>query len=289
MGLTYEAVRSRAMAIRRQSGIPKPHRTNLPEPEKDGYITRWVDRLQISGDSMVAGDFQVPFFHYEASEKLLAVAQKLNIKTLTIGGDFFDVPYWSRFDVTAYQHKLNWDTDKRLGRELLAAFAEWFDLIYIVADNHFRRALRKLDFKSSMRGLYGDVVGEALEEKIIASDYPIAEINKKWLVIHPAAYRQLKLSLASDLAMKYRKNCFNFHGHLAAKGFSKYGDYIIVDGACMTDAALHEYVRDHPTAHPDWNVGFYALKDNWPLEFWFHEDFPWSYWLGDREANPQVG
>lgn len=273
--LTYQALRVRAGSLRNGT-------TAIPSPEGDGYITRWIEHLKIAGDSMIAGDFQVPFFHREAVEKLLLVARKLDIKTLTIGGDFFDVPYWSSFDQTAYLSKFTWDDDKRIGRELLGALAEWFDHIYIVADNHFRRALRKLDFKSSLRGLYGDVVGEALQEKIIASDYPIAELNNSWLVIHPAAYRQLKLSLASDLAMKFQRNVFNFHGHLAAKGISKYGNFAIVDGACMTDASLHEYIMEHPTPHPTWNVGFYALKDNWPFEFWLHKDFPWRWWLDEN-------
>lgn len=256
---------------------------DFPDPEAEGYITRWTDYPRVSGNTMVAGDLQLPFYHVGMTEKLLDVAERFGVKQLALGGDVFDLPYWSRFDITRAQQKMSWDEDKKFGKRVFQKLCEQFDHIYIVADNHTRRFLRKLDFKTSIAGFYGDVVGELLAEKVVASDYPICEINSTWLVVHPSAYRQLKLSLASDLAMKFGRNVINFHGHLAAVGFAKYGfgaiPPIIADGACLTDPQLHEYTSLAITPHPQWNSGFYMIRNNWIYPFWDAPTFDWDFWL----------
>ena len=279
---TYDAIRVQLGKLRIEHNISEK---GLPRPEDTGYIQRFDAPLQVTGDCMVAGDFQVPFYHVEATQRLLAIAQKLGIKQLIIGGDFFDLPYWSTFDRTLMQQQLTWTDDKAIGRRIFAELLEWFDRIYITADNHSLRYFRKTEFKESISAFYGGVVGDALATKVSVSESPIVTVNDVWAVVHPAAYRQLKLSSASALAMKLEKNIFVFPGHLAEKGISKYVNWLIVDGGCMTDSELHEYVAHKITPHPNWNVGFYALKDNYPREFWFHPLYPWGEWLDGQDRH----
>lgn len=273
---TYDGIRVKLGHIRANLGMEK---LTLPTPEDTGYIKRYDTPLIVTGDTMVAGDFQVPFYHVEATHRLIEVAKKLNITQLVVGGDFFDFPYWSVFDRTLYQQQLTWTEDKAIGRAIFARLLDHFERIYITADNHSLRYFRKTEFKESISSFYGGVVGDELAARVYVSDSPIVTVNEVWAVVHPAAYRQLKLSLASDLAMKLEKNVMAFHGHHAAKGISKYGNWLIVDGGCMTDSALHEYTNHKITPHPLWNTGFYALVDNYPLEFWLHPLYPWRRWL----------
>lgn len=248
------------------------------------------DFMKVTGDCFVTGDWHLPYVHEQMLDRLLQLADRLDIRQLVIAGDFlnqdaFSKWKWHRFNV-------NWDYEKHSARATLERLYRVFRTIFYVMDNHDRRII--VANEKTGQFTEQDVIdllthGVRVGTLNVGADYHYLLINNLWRVTCPKEYRRVKLSLPARIAQLHQQHVLAAGDHLWAIGLDDSGKFVIANNACMTDPKLTPYTNVQDTTYPIWGPGFHLIRRNVLYPFSSHPALTdWDFWLppaGQRRAN----
>jgi len=261
-GVTAEAIRS----VCRRTKIPKEFDpTPLPDP------------LHLHGDFIVVGDVHVPYTNWEFAKLVGRVAEKTGIRRLVIGGDFFNLDSFSR-----YQHACSpatWAQERDAARVLIADWLEVFQDIYIVQGNHDRRLTNWTAAELDEGDIWGMI---NTSTKLHHTPYGYCVVTSNgvdWRITHPANYGRNQLTVMSDIANKYGSNVIGYHEHHAAQGWDVYKRWVIVNGGSLVDPCKLAYVALDDNRMAGMAAGFVVLRNGVANVLGAHPFTDWAQWL----------
>ena len=215
--------------------------------------------LTLTGDQIVVGDVHVPCTDYGFASLVKTVATKLQIKSLVIAGDFFNMDVFSEHP--ALEEKVPWAKERDAGRVLLREWVETFDTITILMGNHDRRLQKFTEGAVGPGDIFGMLIANP---KITVSNYSWCVVRsggQEWRITHPKNYASSQLIVAADLALKYQQNIISFHEHHIGKGWDKFGRYVICNGGTLVDPESLAYVQLEDNRMAGMMRGFVALRN----------------------------
>jgi len=246
--LTNKQIKWRTVYYKRRQILDKLSKSISSIHEE--VAPKFNDCLKLTGDAVISADWHIPFHSEFWAEKVIQYAEKYQIKTHIIAGDFFDQYMYSSFDK---KHPFDNEKELKLAEEICDKNESVFDKIYLVTGNHEERFFRSNQYQiNHIRFLR--MLGRDLNKYVFTPYHYL--ILDNWRITHPAAYRQSKLSVASDLADKFRMNVLQAHAHFGGIGYSKSG-YLIGDLGGIFDKERIEYIMEKDTTKPVWNNGFF--------------------------------
>ena len=218
--------------------------------------------LNIEINAVVIGDIHVPATDYDFSMLPGAIANKYLPKGkryLIIAGDLFN------FEVASYYAKQieqpTLDDEINAAEHLFDVWLKEFDRIIFLMGNHDRRISKILQgqvhAKHLMRWL-------TKSKRVISSDYGWCVIKsggKEWRITHSRNYSINQLTVADVLAQKYQMNIISHHEHHLAKGWDRFGRYVIINNGGLFDQEKFAYVCLDDSKHASMKKGFTLLKD----------------------------
>jgi hypothetical protein len=211
-------------------------------------------------------DYHIPFVHQVLFQRLLDACDDTGVKTLAIGGDFWDCDNYSKFlhitPMTCFGDEI--DEVKKVMKMLL----RHFDKIYVCRGNHEKRWLDMNAGRMEMKDLFKLAMPSNISEDdytarvhVTGDDYmEFMCSGEKWRISHPRNFSCTPLSVVTKLARRHHCNHVGAHGHQMAQGWSEDGVNRVVDGGGLFDPDALEYLRDTSTYARVQN-GFYALID----------------------------
>jgi predicted phosphodiesterase len=239
----------------------KAHRLKIKRNvvfEKPPDIKIYEDFPQVSSDNGLAiwSDIHIPFHDIEFCNKALSFCKENGIKKLILNGDILDQTAFLK--VQKPNPHLTFDREIESGREFFGVLLEYFDSILWVMSNHDKRFLFSVNRQITSEQFMRMVIDNP---KVTITDYFWAEIDGWLLVFHPRNARKIPLSLARDMARKYRKSIINAHDHLFAISVDESGNDIIACGGYMADPTKLDYINYEMSTYPTWQHAFFYVKD----------------------------
>ncbi len=218
----------------------------------------YTDQPRISSSDGVAvwSDLHIPFFHEDFCNSALDFAKKNKIKKLILNGDVLDQTCFLRVQKPDPRHMF--ETEIEEGQRFFEILLSQFKEITWVMSNHDKRLIyflgKQINSSQFLRLVTND-------PKVKITDYHWAEIDDWLVVYHPKNARKVPLSLARDMARKYRKSMIQAHDHMFALGLDDSGEDIIACGGYMADRSKLDYVNLELNTYPAWQHGFFWVKD----------------------------
>lgn len=218
--------------------------------------------LRHHGPVAVTADWHIPLVDYAYASHFLQHADDLGMKTLVIGGDFFNHDALSSFDYK--QASADLKTELREANHIMASLVQQFDKIYFLWGNHDARLHKALQyqvsFSQAMRMCFGELGEEALS-KIHFTNLDHMWVNDSVYICHPKNYSQVPLTTARKLAAKFQAHVITAHSHHAAMGYDVSGKFMCVEAGGLFDADKTAYLQ-RTTAFPKWRQGYsFVEKD----------------------------
>ena len=220
-------------------------------------------REHIEGDCIVSADYHSPFVSLDWLERLLEVSRKEGIKQLLIAGDFFDfdrLSWWLKM-AQAEEMATKLDDEFAFSEMVLERLEEWFDKIYLLGGNHWRRLLKSITYTVSSDRLMG-LVGRKNDKRYVNIEYfDWILIDKKVRVTHPAKARKLDYTLARDLSILFPNQWLVVaHRHRVNEGFTPDGRPMLEIG-WMGDTNRMRYIQHVDSTYYRWINGFGVYKN----------------------------
>jgi len=223
-------------------------------------------------DYMISCDYHSPYHSELYHNRFMCVADHLKIRKNIIVGDLVDMDcfkYWPSDDKTTFDQQI-------AGVAPVIESLDYFDKNILIHGNHENRVNRMTDGKIQARHLF-ELFGEKVwREKFEYSVFDKLYIGDKWVLLHPAAYRQNSASVALDFTIIFQRHVMNAHGHFIAMRYDRGGRYMGIDLGGMFDTRKIEYINKKTTTHPRWNNGFGVLKNG--HFYHFHDNTDWEFW-----------
>lgn len=226
--------------------------------------------IRITDDRVaVTADWHIPLLDIPYANSFISRCKEREIRTLVIGGDFFNFDSLSQYHPK--QHGDSLARELKAGWQVMEALGETFDNIYYIWGNHDARLHKTLgytlQFKEAMRVVFGSL-GDDLLSKITFSNLDHLWIEQstgsKWYICHPANYTRVALSTARVLAAKYSANIITAHAHHCALGFAADGTKIVCEVGGLFDVSKTAYLQ-RTTTFPTWTQGYVILEAGKPI------------------------
>jgi predicted phosphodiesterase len=235
------------------------------------------DAPQLDGDFIVVGDVHVPYTDYSFAQYVGRVADKTGIRRLIIGGDFFTMDNWSK-----YQHACSpatWQQERNAARILISDWLEVFDEIHIIQGNHDRRLTNWSAAQIDESDIWSMV---NTSTKLHHTKFSYCTVNSAgipWRVTHPVNYGRNQLTVLSDLANKFQSNIIGWHEHHAAQGWDVYKRWVVVNGGCLVDPRKLAYVSLDDCRAAGMAPGFVVLRGGVATVLGKYPFTDWDRWL----------
>jgi len=104
-----------------------------------------------------------------------------------------------------------------------------------------------------------------------------------WRVTHSRNYSVNQLTVADQLALKHQQNVISHHEHHLAKGWDRFGRYVIVNNGGLYDQSKLAYATLDDSKGAAMVPGFTALKDDVPIVFGKFPFTDWREWLSNNQ------
>jgi hypothetical protein len=243
--------------------------------EKESDVKLYKHKKIPLDNYIVSCDYHAPYYSTLWFNRLLAIAQRFNIRKHIIAGDLFDLNFAKAHKIIDGEEKTGIDQEIE-GTDPVMQALKWFDEIFLISGNHESRLGRITDARIQSRHVVY-LYGKDLGNKLKFSEYDSIQVGSHWRIIHPKSYSQISGSTAIRLVEKYRMNVLNAHGHFVALRYDRSGQNIGVDLGGILDRDKIAYCNLATTTHPAWNNGFgMILNDKF---YHFHAETDWDYWL----------
>ena len=197
---------------------------------------------------------------YQFASRFLATAEELEIRTLIIAGDFFNMDSLSSFDYK--QASANLETELAQANEIMAQLCRQFEKVYFLWGNHDARLWKALNyqltFSQCMKLAFADISQELLA-KIHFTNLDHMWVNDNIYVCHPKNYTSVPLSTARKIAAKVQGHVITAHSHHAAMGYDVSGKFVCVEAGGLFDMTKTEYLQ-RTTTFPNWKQGFSFIE-----------------------------
>jgi len=214
-------------------------------------------------DFYVTCDWHLPFLQLKLFKRLIEDVRRTKVRRLVIGGDFFDLNSFSKFDAL---FKISWKDEKHFARRVLLYLRDEFDDIMFLATNHERRWLRAFERGQPDEQDIYELIG--FEDKSMVTFKNQALVGN-WRIVHPKTARKRPSSLARELSNIYKENnLIVTHAHLMAKERDPSNKYWLLDLGPMCDPDKTEYINFNITAHQKWNPGYAFCSGNNVRDEW---------------------
>lgn len=240
----------------------------IPEPS-----TKVYDEFMVidSDRVLVLGDIEIPCHSAETLEDACKIAQKFELDTLIINGDFVALDSFSKW-ARSTVYKLAFKDELEPAIKIVKIFLSIFPRVYLTTGNHERRLAHRLDGEITIADFFSNMTG------VEFSEYSYCILNSggnEILVCHQDNYGRSPLTVARELASIHHKNIICGHCHHQAQGFDKSGKYFIVDGGCCRATEHTEYKATRINTFPMWNLGYTMVLNGHPylinksnVDFW---------------------
>lgn len=227
------------------------------DPDNKLFEVDYGKPLSIIGNAIVAGDIHVPTTNFEFAKRIRSVAKFWGIKTLIIAGDTYNFDLFSKYPKIS--STISWAQEREAGKLLFKMFTDWFDVIYIVMGNHDRRMIKWADGHLDETDIFGLIT---TSPKVFTSNFGYCTVKsggESWLVTHSTEYSVNQLTVADQLAQKYKMNVITHHEHHVAKGRDRYKSFTIINNGGLFAQEKMAYVNLDTSKKPNMANGFTAL------------------------------
>ncbi len=251
----------------------------------NGGIPVFDGQVVIEGDVIIINDVHLPYTDYDLAQRVVDVAAFYDLTEMVVAGDLLDMDSGSTFSRKLRPVPLEQEIDA--AQELLAYYAQHFKRIWIMPGNHEERLLKQLDGELSFQ-LFSRTIqppGDAMAEIFRFTPYDnltIVSGEQEYMVTHQRNASAISLKVGESLAWKYHKNMIITHQHNSAKGYDKYGRYLIIDSGGLHDQQRTPYMSLKTGTNPVHDAGFVTLIGGWG-ELWVPDDryTNWGMIYGD--------
>jgi predicted phosphodiesterase len=233
-------------------------------PTNSEFLIELDKPVTLQGDVMITADWHIPLYDPAYANEMIKVAREQELKTLIIGGDFFNFDALSRYEPKQEDAGLERELDE--GVRVMRTLQETFDRIIYIWGNHDARLHKalgmKIAFSSAMKNVF-NALGRDEVTKIEFSnlDHCWVETEKgDWYICHPDMYTRVPLSGARVLATKLNANVITAHSHHCAVGYAIDGQKVVAEIGGLFDRTVTSYLQ-RSTTFPTWAQGFAFLKD----------------------------
>lgn len=281
-GGTFDKNKDYVRKLIRDGVVPnknEPTETGLDNGGLKSYTDYW--QLTSRSGYMIATDFHAPFYSQLWFDRMLQVAKMRGLTELIIPGDGLDMHAFSGWGADP---ECPWSKELIGSANFLWVLYHSFERIYWTKGNHEARLGRTTDNQLGFDGImnsilckYSQLNGLPFEfkpERMITSPYTHLIIDDEWLVVHPASYRMLPLSVANRMAMVENKHVISAHSHKANKGHADNGR-VIIDTGGMFNEDLIDYRHMRMTVHGKWANGFVVYQGGVAD---LYSDYPFTNW-----------
>jgi hypothetical protein len=241
-------------------------------------------------DCLLFSDVHLPYHDPDIIAEGMAFAKASKMKRVVLNGDTLDM-HWA----SSYVNLSEEDADssfKALGEFFLGLIENGMSDILLNFGNHEDRISRMTKGKLHLFSVIALAI-DTLESRdrlrvrkaVRATNRPYIRFTDTpdgidWVIGHPRRYRGKRLSLASDIALKWAK-CHVATGHEHHIGWTVTDDgaYFAVNLPCTQDPERTEYLQMDmsPTARPV--RGFGWLWDGAPGVWWQGAPNEWKSWM----------
>lgn len=238
--------------------------------------------LELTGDWIIVGDVQLPTTDYDFAA-LPAVIGEYYLKPprqLLIVGDLVNMDCFSHYEnaigLPAFREEM------AAARQLILEWRSVFDRIVWLPGNHERRAS-----KGTNAALLMEDLAHLVDTTVETSNFDRAIIHTptgEWLATHGTEYSVNQLTVADQLAGKYRMNIIGHHQHHLAVGWNRYKQNVIIDNGGLFNSWYMAYVRLDTSKKPNMMQGFTMLRGGYPDVFSQEPFTDWARWLDVAQA-----
>jgi len=214
----------------------------------------------LHGDCVVIGDVQLPTTDYEFIQRPLQIAELYleRPRTCIIAGDLINADAFSNYDEDL---PTNFALEIQSAKRFIEDYLTVFDRVVWFMGNHERRVPRK------SKG----AITPALLKMMLSSDNRL-EVSAwghcvvkteqgDYRITHARNYSINQLTVADSLAQKYGQHIINHHEHHLAKGWDRYGRYVVVNNGGLFNQEDMTYVVLDDSKNANMKVGFTLIKD----------------------------
>lgn len=229
----------------------------VTNPESKLFDIEFGEPLSLVGDAIVAGDIHVPTTNYDFAKRIIDVAKFWEIKILILAGDIYNFDLFSKYPRQTVA--ISWTKERDAGRHLFKLFQEWFEEIYVIMGNHDRRMIKWADGHLDETDVFGLIT---TSPKVHVSNFGYCNIKsgeENWLVTHSTEYSVNQLTVADQLAQKYKMNIISHHEHHVAKGRDRYKSFTIINNGGLFAQEKMAYVNLDTSKKPNMANAFTAL------------------------------
>jgi len=239
----------------------------LPVSEAARYSVYLDLPLYVKSNCVITADWHIPLFDADLVNEMILDAKHAGLKTLVIGGDFFNFDALSQYDPKQNDPDLEWELTE--GVATMEILTKTFDEIVYLLGNHDQRLHRslnyKIPFKYAMSLVFDKMSAEAME-KVYFSNLDFCYIDHggmyDWRVCHPATYSKLPLAVPRQLAAKFTEShIISAHGHHSAVAYAPDGKRVLVEAGGLHDRTKTAYLQ-RTTTFPVWQQGYATLIDD---------------------------
>jgi predicted phosphodiesterase len=203
----------------------------------------------------VCSDWHVPGESNIWVSRLIKYLKDNKIKTLIIGGDFWNFDALSRFVIK--DRKMNLADEIERGLEILNTITKIAN-VYLVRGNHDRRIVESFDGELSE---WMDSFG-VKNLTVTDNDHLYLVSNGiKWRVCHPEAYSRVKGNVVKNVSLAKREHIISGHAHYLFSATETTGKFMAIDSGCLCDQSKFAYKREATNPLPEWENGFLHIKE----------------------------
>lgn len=234
------------------------------------------------GDCVIIGDVQLPTTDYEfASYPLMIGAMFLKKpRTLILAGDFVNADAFKTYDddipSPRFQHEME------AARRFIEDCQKVFDEIIWFMGNHERRATKRTNGAIDPQ-ILASIISHSGKLKVSTWGHCLVHTSKgTYRVLHGRNYSINQLTVADQLAQKYRQHIISHHEHHLAQGWDRYGHQLIVNNGGLFSQQDMSYAVLDDSKSANMKRGFTLLRNgvphiygDEPITDW---DSIWSLW-----------
>ena len=208
-------------------------------------------------EAIVCSDWHVPGESKVWYHKLLEYRRTNDIKTIVIGGDFWNFDSISRWVIKDKKRTLSQELEK--GLNILKSLTKDAN-VYLVCGNHDLRIAVSfggaLSFSEWMHGF--DI------ENLTVTDNDYLHLKSgsaTYRICHPDTYSRIKGNVVSKLAHNLQENVMIGHHHFTSLSTNPTGQYVCADLGSMCAKTEFLYKNSATTSFPDWENSFLHIRE----------------------------
>lgn len=288
-GLSKDSVRSRVSRYAREQ-IVQLERENrelkaqlAARDEEDLFGHDLGKPWRLDGDWIVCGDVHLNTVKKGFMLRPLQIAERMltGTRRLLITGDFLNADAWSDYP-TIYPLP-PFKRELQAARYFFDVYLDVFDEIWVTQGNHDRRVQKNSKNAISPEDLMRMVTHDP---RIKVSHWGHAVIDSpsgEWRATHGSEFSVQTLSVADQLAQKYKQHIISHHQHHCSIGWDRFKRYVIIDNGGLFDEDSLAYVMLDDNKRPRMANGFTALVGGTPYLFGASPLTNWEFWI-DKQA-----